>query len=59
MGSEMCIRDRFGSALLTLKRRADNLGIKRLYFCAREGWMLKRCWEIMAPVLWPEEAENY
>ncbi|MGH1543118.1 MAG: HAD family hydrolase [Arenicella sp.] len=48
-----------GTALCTLKSRADSLGINQLYFCAREGWMLKRCWEIMAPVLWPEEAQNY
>ena len=49
----------FGYAITQLKIRADNLGIKKIYFCAREGWMLKRCWEIMAPLLWPEDANEY
>lgn len=49
----------FGYAIVQLKERADLLGIKKVYFCAREGWMLKRCWEIMAPILWPENADEY
>ena len=49
----------FGTMLFKLKQRADELGIKKLYFCAREGWMLKQCWELMAPKLWPEEADQY
>jgi len=49
----------FGYAITELKTRADRLGIKKIYFCAREGWMLKRCWEIMAPILWPENADEY
>ena len=49
----------FGAALFKLKARADLLGIKKIYFCAREGWMLKKCWEIMAPILWPEDAEQF
>jgi len=49
----------FGTMLFKLKQRADELGIKKLYFCAREGWMLKKCWELMAPKLWPEEADQY
>lgn len=49
----------FGTMLFNLKKRADDLGIKKLYFCAREGWMLKKCWELMAPKLWPEEVDQY
>ena len=49
----------FGYAITQLKERADLLGIKKIYFCAREGWMLKRCWEIMAPILWPEDVDDY
>lgn len=49
----------FGTMLARLKQRVDGLGIKKLYFCAREGWMLKKCWELMAPKLWPEEAGQY
>ena len=49
----------FGTMLFKLKNRADELGIKKLYFCAREGWMLKKCWELMAPNLWPEEVDQY
>ncbi len=49
----------FGTMLFKLKKRADELGIKKLYFCAREGWMLKKCWELMAPTLWPEEVDQY
>lgn len=48
-----------GSALYRLKTRIDRLGIRRLYFCSREGWILKQCWELMAPWLWPAEADNY
>lgn len=49
----------FGSMLFKLKSRVDELGIKKLYFCAREGWMLKKCWELMAPILWPQDSEKY
>ena len=49
----------FGTMLTQLKQKVDGYGIKKLYFCAREGWMLKKCWELMAPKLWPEEADQY
>ena len=42
-----------GCAMLRLKQRIDELGIRKIYFCSREGWMFKRCWELMAPILWP------
>jgi len=49
----------FGTMMLKMKDDADNKGIKKLYFCAREGWLLKQCWEIMAPILWPAEYKQY
>lgn len=42
-----------GYAMLRLKERVDEIGIRKIYFCSREGWMFKRCWELMAPILWP------
>ena len=42
-----------GYAMLRLKQRIDEIGIRKIYFCSREGWMFKKCWELMAPVLWP------
>ena len=42
-----------GYAMVRLKQRIDEIGIRKIYFCSREGWMFKRCWELMAPTLWP------
>ena len=49
----------FGCMLFKLKERVDELEINKLYFCSREGWMLKKCWELMSPILWPEDQGKY
>jgi len=38
-----------------IKERLVELNIKKLYFCSREGWMFKECWDRMGPILWPNE----
>ncbi|WP_173576602.1 HAD-IA family hydrolase [Acetobacter fallax] len=34
-----------GSVVSWLVRRAQELGLKRLYFCARDGWLLWQAWK--------------
>lgn len=48
----------FGFAMLRLKKRIEETGIRKIYFCSREGWLFKRCWEEMAPLLWPQLADK-
>ena len=39
----------FGYFMQRLAEQCKQLGLKRIYFCSREGWMLQKCWELFAP----------
>ena len=44
----------FGYFMQRLAEQCKALKLKRIYFCSREGWMLKQCWELFAPWFFPE-----
>ncbi len=43
----------FGYFMQRLAERCKELKLKRIYFCSREGWMLKQCWELFASWYFP------
>jgi len=43
----------FGYFMQRLAERCRDLGLKRLYFCSREGWLLQQCWERFTPWYFP------
>jgi len=43
----------FGYFMQRLAERCRELGLKRLYFCSREGWLLQQCWERFTPWYFP------
>ena len=43
----------FGFFMQRLAERCKELNLKRIYFCSREGWLLKQCWELFAPWYFP------
>jgi len=43
----------FGYFMQRLAERCRALKLKRLYFCSREGWLLRQCWERFAPWFFP------
>lgn len=42
-----------GYFLQHLAEQCVRRGIKRVYFCSREGWMFYECWKRMQPYLFP------
>ena len=44
----------FGFFMQRLAERVKELNLKRIYFCSREGWILKQCWERFAPWYFPD-----
>ena len=44
----------FGYFMQRLAEQCKTLKLKRIYFCSREGWMLKKCWELFAPWYFPQ-----
>ncbi len=44
----------FGFFMQRLAQRCKELKLKRIYFCSREGWLLKQCWERFAPWYFPD-----
>jgi FMN phosphatase YigB (HAD superfamily) len=44
-----------GCFIVALMEKVAALGIRRLYFLSREGWIFQRCWERIAPWLRPAE----
>ena len=45
----------FGYFMQRLAEQCKALKLKRIYFCSREGWMLKKCWELFAPWYFPQQ----
>jgi len=43
----------FGYFMQKMAERCKELKLKRIYFCSREGWMLKKCWDLFAPWYFP------
>lgn len=44
----------FGYFMQRLAEQCKSLKLRRIYFCSREGWMLKKCWELFAPWYFPQ-----
>jgi len=42
-----------GVFILALLEKIQALGIRRVFFLSREGWIFQRCWEAMVPFLCP------
>ncbi len=42
--------------IMHVAKRTRDLGIRRIYFCSREGYMFQQIWESMIPALFPGAA---